>query len=430
MRENETMAWELVAALRALGIESRVEGGGAHWSVEVAPIQSRALLIHCFWYERNISGLMLGINPANARSRLQAPPTFYEGPEYLVYLKEAAGKVADGRTYSKAEAIACTRAWCQGHTLAQLATEVPFIDSKSRSMRALAARLVPGLHWELGGDPSYELWVHADDRSCKVSEVQGGFSCSFRLVQAQVAYSSKLSQVPAAIATWLKERVSLESLARVPGVELEAHAELLEQAPARWHWLHVRDRIANPNDVLAPLKSLIEALANSPVASTFYSYSSLNQFCFSASSHYPWIDQGLPFVAPRQGGDYMVNDKRCTLNQAVQQIETTLASYPIQPFFGSAYHYDLSRLNDCLAGLGSSLRGQLVPREAWYSLVVSHGTRTCTVSDCCITFKEGSAEQSVVWPTIEDAACWICRWLEEGASHGEIASDPKAKLVR
>lgn len=49
MSENETMAYELVAALREVGIESRVEGGGVHWSVEVAPIQSRALLIHCFW---------------------------------------------------------------------------------------------------------------------------------------------------------------------------------------------------------------------------------------------------------------------------------------------------------------------------------------------------------------------------------------------
>lgn len=297
-------------------------------------------------------------------------------------------------------------------------------------MRALAARLDPGLHWELGGDPSYELWVHAGDRSCNVSEVPGGFSCGFRLLQAQVAFSSTLTQVPAVIATWLKERVSLEALAQVPGVELEAHAALLEQAPARWHWLHVRDRIANPNDVLAPLTSLIEALANSPVASTFYSYSSLNRFCFSASSHFPWIDRGLPIVSPRQDGDYMVNDKRCTLNQSVQQIETTLASYPIQPFFGSAYHYELSRLNDCLARLGSSLRGELVPRDAWYSLVVSHGTRTCTVSDCCITFKEDSLEQSVVWPTIEDATCWICRWLEEGASHGDIASDPEAKLLR
>jgi hypothetical protein len=428
MRENETMAFELVAALRAVGIESRAEGG-TQGSVDVAPVQSRALLIHCFWYDRNISGLMLGMNPANARGRQQTSGTVYEGPEYLVYLKQAEVNVAGGRTRSKADVIACALAWCQGHTLTQLATEVPFIDSKARSLRALTALLIPGLHCEFIGDPIYKLWVHAEDRSCHVSEVEGEWSCSFRLLQAEVAYSTKLCEVPAAIATWLKERVSLEALARVPGVELEPHAALIEQAPARWHWLHVRDRIANPNDVLAPLRPLIEALADSPVASTFYSFSSLDRFCFSASSHYPWIAGGLPVVAPRRGGDYIVDNEPCTLNQAVQQIEKTLASYPIQPFFGSAYHFELSRLDDCFARLGSSLRGHLVPRDAWYSLAVSSGTRTCLVSGYCITFKEGSVEQLVDWPTIEDAACWIHRWLQEGASHSDISSDPKAKLV-
>src|SRR5207249_36169 len=94
---------------------------------------------------------------------------------------------------------------------------------------------------------------------------------------------------------------------RAPGVELERHAEVLEQDPARWHWLHVRDRIADPDDVLASLHDLIEKLGASPLATTFYSYSSLNRFCFSASSHYPWVGERLPVVAPAGDGVYMVD---------------------------------------------------------------------------------------------------------------------------
>jgi hypothetical protein len=429
MRQEEKTAQRLVAALRAIGIESLAKGAGFHWHVEVEGRQSRSVLIHCFWYERHIAGLMMGMNPANARQRSPSfvPSEPYEGPEYQVNLKESGGNIADGRTYQEAEAIAAIQSWCAGHPLSQLITDALFIDAKGRAMRALAARLDPGLWWELGGDPSYELWVHAGDRSCKVLESDGKLFCYFRLVQAQVAYSDGLSEVVALISSWLLSRMSLEALSRSPGVALEAHAEWIESSPAKWHWMHVRDRIADPDDVLAPMKDLLEALAEHPLATTFYSFSSLNMFCFSASSHYPWVNEGLPVVSPSENGEYTVNNERCTREQAIQRIESILAASPIRPFFGSEDHYDLPRLNDCFARIGSTLRGELIPRGAWYSLVVSRGSRRCTVSGYYVELIEGSAKQSVSWSTLEDAARGICRWLEDGASIDDIVSDPKAK---
>ena len=86
------------------------------------------------------------------------------------------------------------------------------------------------------------------------------------------------------VAAWLLEGATLAQLAG-RGADVERHAEVLEIDPARWHWLHVRDRIADPNDVLAPLAPLIRLLMESPIASRFYTYSSLYSLCFSPSSH-------------------------------------------------------------------------------------------------------------------------------------------------
>ena len=121
-----------------------------------------------------------------------------------------------------------------------------------------------------------ELWVYGGDRSCKVVAGETAFACGFFLGQAQVAFGPELGNIPAAVAAWLIARVSVRLLAtHVRGVELEPYADVLETDPPRWHWLHVRDRISDPSDVLAPLRELIGRLATSPVATTFYSYSSL-----------------------------------------------------------------------------------------------------------------------------------------------------------
>jgi hypothetical protein len=275
--------------------------------------------------------------------------------------------------------------------------EVPFLDQKGRAIRTLAGQLDPRLRHDAGGDPSYDLWVYGDGRLCCVKPRDDAtFFCEFFLGQAQVAEGAEIDDIPGAVAVWLGEQVPLRALSvRVAGVTLEHHAEMLETDPARWHWLHVHDRIADDGDVLAPLRPLIEMLADSPIATAFYTYSSLNRLCFSASSHFSWMVHGLPVVWPAKRGACVVATAGrettdgwgyedaipCDFPRAATVIEEMLAAAPVRPFFGSEPHHDLPLLAACFARQGSTLRPRLVQRRAWYDLIVSDagGARSCDV---------------------------------------------------
>jgi hypothetical protein len=431
MRENEVAAHALVARLSSVGVDARVTGAGANCQVEVAPVGSRRMRVHCFWYERAITGLLLGINPANSRSRLPGSRVSYEGSEYLVILYGDDVRITDGRTRIAADVVACARGWLAGVELDRLVSEVPFIDEKPRTMRALAERLDPRLRREIGEEPAYALWVYGDGRSCEVMAGGGGtMACRFLLGQAPVAHAAYVSDVPAAVAAWLVARVPVRQLAAwVPGVELERHADVLDSNPARWHWLHVRDRIADPDDILAPLRELMQALAASPVTTRFYSYSSLNRLCFSASSHFPWVDDGLPVVAPAGDGAYLVGSTRCDLARAIEMIEMTLGDYPVQPFFGSAPHHELPLLSECLARQGSALRPQVVQHASWYELEVANAGRYCRITGRSVVFTEANRQLYASWPTLDDAVRAIRRFLEDRVSFEEIAADPRAQVV-
>ena len=74
MRENEAAAHALAPELSAVGIDARVAGGGVQWQVDVRSETSRSLVVHCFWYDRHIAGLPLGMNLANARSGWGSTP--------------------------------------------------------------------------------------------------------------------------------------------------------------------------------------------------------------------------------------------------------------------------------------------------------------------------------------------------------------------
>jgi hypothetical protein len=296
------------AKLAAVGIESRVSQRG---DLDVGPVGSRSLLIHCFWDVWAISGVRLGANPANAGNRLLASEGRYEGPDYLVILRDGTDQIADGRTLDRADALTCARLWLAGKELDELVREVSCVDVRRRAMEALASAISPELEWEIGWDPAYELWVYGADRSCLVVP-EDGVACNFRLGPAHAARAQSVRDIHDAIAAWLIDRLSLAALAaRVPEVVLDRHAELLETDPARWHWLLVRDRLANTTDVPVPLRDLLEALIASPIATRFYSYWSHDRLCFSASSHYPWVGVGVPVVTP-------IDDHTCDVGGAVR----------------------------------------------------------------------------------------------------------------
>jgi|CZKU01.1.fsa_nt_gi hypothetical protein len=431
MRENEAAAHALAGDLSAAGIDARVAGGGVQWQVDVRSATSRSLVVHCFWYDRHIAGLLLGMNPANARSRLGSTPALAAvGAEYLTILRDDSARVADGRTRDPADVVRCAHAWLAGVDLQGLVGVAPFIDTKRREMRAVAERLDAGLRWEIMGDPAYELWVYGSDRSCKFVGVDGRVTCIFLLGQAQVGHAAALDDAPAAAAAWLLPGVSVRHLVTlVPGVEIERHADVLEVDPARWHWLHLRDRVCEPTDVLSPLRALTDALATSPVARRFFTYSSLNRLCFSASSHYPWVDQGLPVVTPTGDGAYVVGSTRCDLLHAVKSVEVVLAACATRPFFGCAQHHELPLLAECLARQGSTLRPQLVQRGAWYELLVAEGSRRCEVRDRHVAFTEGGRRLDAVYRSREAGAAAIRCYLEGATSFGEVAADPLAQVI-
>jgi hypothetical protein len=109
------------------------------------------------------------------------------------------------------------RTWLAGVERDELSRVVPFMERKRRSMCALAVRLEPHLRWDIGEDPSYELWVYGDNRSCKLASYEETIACSFFIGQAQVAHAAAPDDVPEAVAVWLGPSTSVRQLAaRVP----------------------------------------------------------------------------------------------------------------------------------------------------------------------------------------------------------------------
>ncbi len=419
MREDEAEARKLVASLAELGVAAHVEGAGVHWHVDVLPSGGRSARVHCFWYERYLSGRIHGVNPANARSRLFQKTDPYEGPEFHVIIDSEGTHIADGRTHIASEVLRCIRAWLSGASLDDLVGEAPFIDAKRRAMKAVAARLDPRLVWDIGGDPAFDLWVYGGRRSARVT----GECCAFLVGQAQVAFTQRTIDAPGDIAAWLLDGVPLASLA-ARGAELERHAEVIEIDPARWHWLHVRDRIANPNDVLFPLAPLIATLADSPVASRFFTYSSLNRLCFSASSHYPWVGD-YPVVSPGHRGNYNVDGVSCGLQEAVTSVESALSASPVQPFFGSRPDHEIHVVAHSLAARGSTLQPEIIRRAEWSDIWLRLGSRRCRLAEDWITCVEGSSELTAACASLDDVVAVALRFLQDTATFAELAADPR-----
>jgi hypothetical protein len=204
-------------------------------------------------------GLMLGINPGNARQRPMPAGKPYVGPEYLVVLHEGDERIAGGRSRIADEAIACARAWLdRGLSLEVVERELPFVDARRRRLREIGRQLEGLARVVIEQDPGHELWAYCDGRSCELrpgrDENEDGVTCSFYLGQAKVARAEMREDVRRAVESWLVEECALSKLAgHSPGVEVEPHAEVLEGADAgRWHWLHVPDRLADPSDVCGP----------------------------------------------------------------------------------------------------------------------------------------------------------------------------------
>lgn len=423
MRDEERIARALDVRLRsALPAEVRLHGKGVHWRVDVAH-GPRTCQINCFWYGP-VAGLMLGMNPANARVANRPQYAVRTGPEYLVAFYDAERRHAGGRAHDEASVVASVRAWCEGRTIDELALAWPYVDRTRRRLRALLAPIEHAC-----GDVArcvieqtglYELWIYGAGRSCRVHVGDDSrVGLSLLLGPAQVAFGFA-DDAPAIVARWMRG-ATLGQLANA-GITVEPHAELLERGEAAaWHWHHFRARIADPSDVLAELRPLLERLAERPLVTSFFTYSSLNRLCFSASSHFPWVDDGLPVVSPSRHGDIYVDDERRSIDGAVERIEAVLAAYPVTPFFGSAVNLEIAPLDAELAAQGSAQRAALVQRNQWFHVEVTRGPRRCEVSARRLIFRDDSDEHVEAMPgKLPEAVAAIRRWLEEGCAMTEL----------
>ena len=158
----------------------------------------------------------------------------------------------------------------------------------------------------------------------------------------------------------------------------------------------------------------------SPIASRFYTFSSLNRLGFSASSHYLFVGK-YPLVWPADDGQYGVGDEVCSLREAVAKIESSLAASPIEPFFGSATDYDVRLITESLARQGSALQPDLIRHGASASIWLIAGPRRCRVSATSVECFDRQKELCVICANVDDVVALARRFLENGVTAGELA---------
>jgi hypothetical protein len=148
--------------------------------------------------------------------------------------------------------------------------------------------------------------------------------------------------------------------------------------------------------------------------------------CFSASSHFTWVDEGLPVIAPDADGMVRVNDARCDIAGAVRQIEDILAGYPIRPFFGSTADHELP-LTGRVPGARVQ-RAALVQTGRFAHLVVADpsGQRQCIIEGRYVTFST-EPRMAARWPTRQLAARAIWRDCEGSEAAADIVADRRRK---
>jgi hypothetical protein len=415
MDRKESEARRLAASLTVQGFAAAVDGVDHNWHVDVGPVGGRSLRVTCFWYDRELGALMLGMNPANARSalRVKCRSAPYRGREFAIDLIEAESPIVSGRTRTMGDVNGCVRAWLSGASLDDLVRQLPFVDEGPRALRAIGGSLDPRLRWDI---VQGAVWAYADGRSCKLDVV----SCAFLVGPARVAFTSESRDVSGDVAAWLLDRVPLAVLAG-RGVQIERHAHVLEIDPPRWHWLHMRDRIANPRDVLAPLAPLIELLAASPIASRFYTLSSLFFLRFSASSHCPFVDLDLA-IAPAANGEVYVNDARCPLGEAIAKIEAVLSASVIEPFFGAKDEVDCRLITESLSRRGNALRPEIVQCGGYNEIWLRVSQRSCRVTDVFLHGFDADGEFTVFCADPDDVVEQALRYLHDAAEIADLAA--------
>jgi hypothetical protein len=284
---------------------------------------------------------------------------------------------------------------------------------------AITPMLDASLRWEfIGAAPFNQLWVYGRQRACRLMVEETGVGGAFYLGLECAAIAAFLDDPNATVSAWLLDQHTLPQLATIArSLELTSHATLLETDPARRHWLLLREQLIDPEHPLGPLRELIGALSDSPIASRFYSFRSGGGLQFSASSHLDWVTDRMPYVGCTEAGTYEVaGEFTREVDPAVRIVENELTGSGMQPFFGSAAQYDRPRLVESLMRQGSTLQPVVMQRGDSERLVVARGARECQVIGTCVFFSDERRRAQSTCRSVDAAARLIRRFLEEGAS--------------
>ena len=199
-------------------------------------------------------------------------------------------------------------------------------------MRALAGRLDPQL--QLGNRRATlrtELWVYGGDRSCEGggppyrprmrlfsrASTGGPWALGSATSPRRSRRGSSLAYSVRLLATHVRGRRT-RALRRRAG-DGPATMALVTRSGS-----HLRsERRAG-----APARADREARDESGCHNFLLILEPVLWLCFSASSHVPWVNDGLPRVAPAGDGMYAVGETICDLDDAVRLIESELEAFP------------------------------------------------------------------------------------------------------
>ena len=117
------------------------------------------------------------------------------------------------------------------------------------------------------------------------------------------ASTSEITDAAKAIDQWVADECTIDELQAIPFVTLKDHAKAYDEGretEERW-----RSYLNSVDQDFPELVDFVNAAAAAPQLRQLFPYTSLNRFCFSRCTGYPFT-YDTPYVHPQQDGSYNV----------------------------------------------------------------------------------------------------------------------------
>ncbi len=407
MRENEQYAHDLASAVeQRRGMRPDVGGAGVHWHVDVGE-GSRLCRVHCFHYEdrnpfesRTEGTVTLGIRGNAHQSKVQVGQRskWEAGAEYLLYFRENDAEMATCRVRSVADVLDSADRWLAGATVPDMQAAFDFVDQRTRQRQQIIEEVAAELSRlgrtldlsdntsGFGGSEHGELWAYGGERSCRIAAGEDGLAAALLLHRTQLARVGGLGadELARVLSGWVEEQGSTAAMSGGPGrFEIVERADLFEQGRyADWHWVQVMAQ-SRHSRVLSAYGPLLDLIVGSDVVSRYFSFTSLNRLCLSRCLLYPFDTDGMPMLAPAEGGrfwladvgGYMSHDEpsepvQLDASEALRRLETMLSMDDGRLHPGNVDDAMADEVNAAFESAGSKLRAEKVQECQWLRVVV------------------------------------------------------------